>query len=919
MKFVKNLALKLVQTENIPVEARSLYAAYYSAMLTSVVGLTSRIIMGADFRLIIIIAVIMLFMTVSVGIYRISRVYNIGIMIAILSVCYVLLPMIFFFLGGISASTASYFVLGNAIIFLLIRNRLIFIFTSIHIALICACYYINYMFPDHIAALGGSHEYLERMKYADAIQTIIVVSVFVCGIIIYQRTVYEKELQKTNEANRAKSDFLARMSHEIRTPMNAIAGMAELAMREGIPPAAQEYIYTVRQASHNLLSIINDILDFSKIESGKMEIAYEEYMPSAIINDVINIIKIKAFDSRLRFIVNISSGIPGVLAGDAAKIRQIMLNLLGNAVKYTEKGFISLTVSGERQSGGPVSLIIEVSDSGRGIRAGDTDKLFKEFTQLDVAYNTGIEGTGLGLAITKSFVTAMGGTIGVRSEYGKGSAFTVKVPQNIVNDNPIAAVTAPGGKNVLIYERRQLCKDSLIKTMEDLGVRYRIVSSPAEFYRNITYENYTHAFMASVLYDNVLKEYPKIAADTQIILIAELGETILHDNVNVLMTPIYCLPVAHFLNGSYGSYLGGLDRHSAAKFIAPEATVLLVDDIESNLVVTKGLLLPYKIQVDQCKSGAEAIEAIKAKKYDLVLMDHMMPNMDGIETTVYIRGLAGETNAHLKNIPIIAMTANALTGMRKLFLDKGFNDFLSKPIDIAMFNAILEKWIPKDKQILQVIGRRPYSADIMYAPITGQYGGAIAIDGLDTVKGLAMTGGDQQNYIKILNIFYQDGLDKKDKIMASLEEGDVLLFTTHVHALKNAFATIGAGSLSESAYKLEQAGRLKDLLYINAYINDFLNNLDILLGNISKALYTEGLRERGNPVGPGVLTGYLKDFGMALDNFDTANIQKISVVLQGVKYDAATENDINDILYKKLTGDYESAVAMINDLLVKLE
>ncbi|GBU23579.1 aerobic respiration control sensor protein ArcB [Fibrobacteria bacterium R8-3-H12] len=413
--------------------------------------------------------------------------------------------------------------------------------------------------------------FAKKMIYIlTAVQIISVVLVFMSGLL---------GIIATNKANKAKSNFLAKMSHEIRTPMNAINGMSELALRENLPDAAREHIVTIKQAGTNLLSIINDILDISKIESGKLEIVTSKYLFSSLINDVVSIIKTKIADSGLRFDINIDPNIPNSLLGDETRIRQALLNVLSNAVKYTKKGFISLSASAEIKKG-TVLLTINVADSGKGIKPKDLKKLFDEFVQVDMESRKSTEGTGLGLAITKNLLTAMGGDISVQSEYGKGSTFTLKLPQKISSD---------------------------------------------------------------VLFDS-------------------------------------------------------LENDSAAiKFNAPNARVLVVDDIEANLKVAKGLMQPYKMQIDLCQSGIEAIEMVKANSYDLVLMDQMMPEMDGVEATKLIRVMAGE-NPHYAELPIIALTANAVSGAKEMLFSNGFSDFLSKPIDTIELNSILEKWIPKGKR-----------------------------------------------------------------------------------------------------------------------------------------------------------------------------------------------------------------------------
>jgi len=419
--------------------------------------------------------------------------------------------------------------------------------------------------------------------YKNHVSAVFIVMFAVMALIVIIFNVFianflkslHKIIDSLETTSRYKSDFLARMSHEIRTPMNAILGMSELAMRERDIARTHEHVLTIKKSCVNLLSIINSILDFSKIESGKLEIVPADYLFASMIDDVANIIKMRVLEPRLEFRIDIDSRIPKSLIGDEAKVRQVMLNILNNAVKYTSKGFVSFRVSGMMVDTDNVILTIEISDSGAGIKEEDIGRLFRDFEQLDLSRNGKIEGTGLGLAITRNLVKAMGGQISVRSEYGKGSTFTVTLPQGIS--------------------------------------------------RKITFDS----------------------------------------------------------------------ERPVSRFIAPGARVLVVDDVTINLMVAEGLLKLYQIQIHTCISGEEAIEAVQREEYDLVFMDHMMPGMDGMEATAAIRSLEGEG---FQKLPIVALTANAISGMEEMFLENGFNDYLSKPIDIQKLNVILEKWIPAEKQ-----------------------------------------------------------------------------------------------------------------------------------------------------------------------------------------------------------------------------
>ncbi|MDR2594482.1 MAG: response regulator [Fibromonadaceae bacterium] len=602
----------------------------------------------------------------------------------------------------------------------------------------------------------------KKISILTVIQIISIVLVFISGLLSLLRfhgeaRKAEKAQIKADEANETKSKFLANMSHEIRTPMNAIIGMAELALRENMTSIAKEYILTIKQAGTNLLSIINDILDFSKIESGKLEIVSVNYMFSSLINDVVNIIKMRVTDSRLRFDINIDSNIPNVLFGDEVRIRQVLLNILSNAVKYTKKGFVSFSVNGEITKD-TVFLTMTVADSGIGIKKENLKKLFEDFVRLDFTINKDIEGTGLGLAITKKLVDAMGGNISVQSEYGKGSTFIVKLPQKILSHEPFGNI-------------------------------------------------------------GTLKE---------------------RSNDDLII-----------------------------KFNAPKARVLIVDDIDTNLKIAKGLMLPYKMQVDLCLSGIEAIERVKASDYDLVFMDYMMPQMDGIEATKHIR----ETYA---NLPIIALTANAVSGAKEMFLSNGFNDFLSKPIDTIKLNSILEKWLPEEKQEKAI--------ETVYA--------------------------SSNVNLEILDTFYKDGLKKIKEIKKCLETENYHLYTIYVHALKSASASIGALDLSEKAKLLEMAGKQGDFTYIKHNTFKFLTALENLLDNINATLLANKRNEKEGTVDFDAMKIELNKLKEAIGILDSDAIDEATTSLRAFTQVA----DVEDILQKILIGEYEEAVSIIDAL-----
>ena len=633
---------------------------------------------------------------------------------------------------------------------------------------------------------------------------------------------YQKEKEKA--ASRAKSDFLAKMSHEIRTPMNAITGMAELALREDVPNSVREHILTIKQASANLLSIINDILDFSKIESGKLEIIPTDYLFSSLLNDIINIIRMRAIDSQLKFVVNIDGNIPGELFGDEIKIRQVFLNILNNAVKYTEKGHISLTVTGETTESF-VNLTVKIADSGKGIKQEDIGKLFGNFVQINLENNKGIEGTGLGLAIAQGIVKAMDGNISIESEYGKGSTFTVTLPQKIHKRDKLASVETPNKKRTLVYGFHEIYANSIAYSLDNLGVDYAIVSTSSEFCEKIEDESYSFVFINSDLYESVRNVCAKFESKVKIVLLTEFGKVMADQNLSILTMPVHSVSIANILNGVTTGSAFSADRETTVKFTLPSARILIVDDIYTNLKVAEGLLAPYNAAIDICLSGAEAVELVKKQDYDLVFMDHMMPDMDGIEATERIRSLEEK---RFKTMPIIALTANAVSGMREIFLEKGFNDFLTKPIDISKLSGILTRWVPKDK--------REQKSAVENGSVPAPKSPLPIIPGVDVNQGIAMTGGTYEGYLEVLSLFCEDAEDRLVLLKTIPDETLLSAFTTQVHSLKSVAASIGAANVSMVAALLEAAGQSGDIAFIQTNLKDFTEDLSELVNSIRGAL-----------------------------------------------------------------------------------
>ena len=491
-------------------------------------------------------------------------------------------------------------------------------------------------------------------------------------------------------ASRAKSQFLSNMSHEIRTPINAVLGMDEMIIREAKDANILGYAENIRTAGTALLGIINDILDFSKIEAGKMEIIPVEYAVSSLLNDLANMISQRAEKKGLEFRVDAAEDVPGVLKGDEIRLRQVVTNILTNAVKYTEQGSVTLRCGWEKTGPQEICLSVAVQDTGIGIKQEDIEKLFHAFERIEEKRNRTIEGTGLGMNITQRLLELMGSCLEVESEYGVGSVFSFKVKQQVVDWAPMG--------------------------------------------------DYEAACLSRIQHKEAYRE----------------------------------------------------------SFIAPEAKILIVDDTAMNLTVAKGLLKATQVQMDTALSGYECLEKVQEERYDLILLDHRMPGIDGVETLASMRDMEKEPGYPNCGTPVIVLTANAVSGAREEYMAAGFDDYLTKPIDSQHLEAVLQKYLPKDK--VQVAEGVAFQEGTSELPDWLQ-----EVRGIDPVAGVAHCG-SVPAYLDALQVFAEAIEGGAEEIEGYYEREDWVNYTTKVHALKSSARVIGAGELSEKASRLEDAG-----------------------------------------------------------------------------------------------------------------
>lgn len=677
------------------------------------------------------------------------------------------------------------------------------------------------------------------------------------------------ELHKSNieieKASHMKSDFLANMSHEIRTPMNAVIGLADLALREEMPHAVREYIHQIKAASKNLLVIINDILDFSKIESGKMDIIEVEYKPLSVIQDLASIVNSRIGDKDIEFTMDISPNLPKNLYGDNVRIHQIILNLLTNAVKFTQQGEVHFKMEFELCGSDIAMMKVEISDTGIGIRKEDMHKLFNSFQQVDSKRNRNIEGTGLGLAISQQLLRLMGGKISVESEYNKGSTFFFEVPQKIMDPTPMIPQLEKPLKAAVLLEN-QYAKSQLIRDLNRIGAEY------VDLADNCSYEDLQidYFIIGKMFFTPAIQDFVISRPNMQCLILVSYDSIDVIDipNVRLISKPAYSLS----LYNAMGIQGIDLDNDSTEgdnfAFIAPEAQILIVDDNSVNLTVATGLFEPLKMKVDTAKSAAEAINMIHKVKYDLVCMDHMMPEVDGVEATHIIRRLVPSYN----DVPIIALTANVVGGAREMFLREGMNDFIAKPIDIKDAVLKLKKWLPKEK-IVPIDKDGTVIKTVQTESENDSQGRtASQIKELNVKQALTLLGSEKLFWTVLEEYF--NSVEKKSKKILEYKAAERWRdYTIEVHALKSASRQIGADHIADTAAEMEKAGNEGNIALINEKTDGLIEEY-LQLYEALKKYFADGSGEEKQTARSEDIIGLLDRMHKALDNFDTLQIDE---------------------------------------------
>lgn len=673
-------------------------------------------------------------------------------------------------------------------------------------------------------------------------------------IAFTKHELYLKNLE-LEKASHMKSDFLANMSHEIRTPMNAVIGMAEMALREDISPSAKNYISQIKSSGQALLTIINDILDFSKIESGKMDINETDYEPMSLINDVVNIIMTRIGNKKLELTLDVNPDLPHELHGDNIRVKQIIVNLANNAVKFTDSGNVHLKIDFKQTKEDQIILKAEIADTGAGIKKQDMAKLFQSFQQVDSKRNRNIEGTGLGLAICKQLLSLMDGEIQVNSVYGEGSTFSFSLPQKIVNKTPsierrTEKMTAAG-----LVDNKYIAKEMETDILR-FGVEYFRIESEEEL-SILEEKGARYLFVEQPLFTDTVYNFIENHPDITGVVLVNFRATRTYNlpNTRVIKKPLYTLSLASIFHGEDIYTEFSQMEADDFDFTAPDAEILVVDDNAINLTVVEGLLAPLDMKIETALSGKEAVAKIMGKRYDIIFMDHMMPEMDGIETTRVVRRMLGENG----EVPIIALTANAVDGSKDIFISEGMDDFVPKPIELRVIISKLKTWLPKEKLIRKTSDENTHKS-VELKP-------QISIPGLDVPAAMRLLGGEKL-FWSVLKEYYRV-LERKHALIQKYEQEEKWKeYTIEVHTLKSSSRQIGAHELASIAEHMEAAGNAQDAKLIHEttpeMLKKYMEYKDILKPYFTK----EEVEKTGGQINAKELKEFFVRLREAMDNLD---------------------------------------------------
>ena len=708
------------------------------------------------------------------------------------------------------------------------------------------------------------HTIFHDIGFRDAFRLGLGVVVTSCGaaLAVYwikqrsvQRTWYDHVFSELEALGKQNAVFLSNVSHELRTPINMVIGISEVALGKELTPDIRADMTSIKLAGKRLSSQINKMLDYTEIVEGTLKPAKEEYMITSVLNDVITMTALQSNRQHLEIVFDIDPKVPAVLVGDAEKISHVLKILVENSIKFTEEGGVNVRIGYRPESYG-INLTIDICDTGIGMTDSQMLQMYDDFYQADSGSSRLVGGLGLGLPIARGILNAMGGFIHFESKGQQGLHAHIVIPQGMADSQPCIVLNHADQVCVACYFRpeRYSCDevrgyyDGLIRNLlEGLGINGYQTHNFEGLLKLRRSQNLTHVFIAQSEYEENPSYYEELAATIRVVVIAE--QEFLLDSRSLLFVmhkPFSALSVANLLNGDLGAR-GFAEAQAAGRkpFTCSGVRALAVDDEEMNLVVARGVLGSYGIEVDTCLSGREAVARCGSVAYDIIFLDHMMPGFDGVQTLKKIREIQ---NGAYQDLPVIALTANTVSGAREMFRSEGFTEFVPKPIERTVLERVLRKVLSnrciqyergpgtkdilkEDMQALPVEEKTETPVPVEHRPTAETVDAAqppaedkltlprdkLTQAGIHVELGLDYCAGDENFFREMLRMFCAQSGSKRAEIVSLYEDANWADYAIKVHALKSTSLTIGAEALSAQAKELELAGKRGDVDFILAH------------------------------------------------------------------------------------------------------
>lgn len=748
---------------------------------------------------------------------------------------YFILTMLAFFFYGIH-ETSIYDMAPVMMVIILIYST-----TEMYsIIRLCVVVYFFTMTYDLFFVMGKSMELTPLSITRTLLHFLLVYMAGWLMKVVMQRRRQERKnndsrIAGLEETNRRTEDFLTNVSHELRTPINAVTGISAVMLKREEDAEKRKEIASIQEAGQRLFSQIEDILDYTEIDTGKMKVSKEPYVLSSLLNDIITGSQMLTEENAPEVIFDVDAKIPSALVGDARKIKKILRHLIDNAVRFTKKGGVYVRVYTLTKPYG-VNLCMEVSDTGIGIEKEDLEKITEKFFKSDGGKNRRTGGLGLGLPIVYGMVTVMEGFMQVDSNLNDGTTVTVSIPQAVADAAPGMVLENRASLSLACYVRlekyeipkvREYYNEMISHLVTGLDVPLHRVSDLEELKKLVSVYRLTHLFVGREEYEESRQFLDSLDQDVEIIVVAD-ERFALPDNgrVKLLNKPFYSFMIASVLNAEAS---GDTEILKEKRMLCPGVKVLVVDDEPMNRRVAEEIFKGYQMQVQTAESGRMAIDLCEREDFDLVFLDHMMPEMDGIETLKRLRKIHTDSG---RGLTVIAFTANAVSGAREMFLKEGFDEFVSKPIEYSEMEHVLRKVLPKsaiiwvDENIENIEkGDKNFEKDSRHEVVQ-----------INTKSALAYCKNDMNFYQELLHKFVVDADKKKSEIDHYFKREDYDNYRIVIHALKSTAKMIGADALSELAQELEAAVQNKDIGYVREHHEEMLLEYSRVVDRISETL-----------------------------------------------------------------------------------